>query len=185
MVRSVPEGFVLHPKLASQFEQRDKMVADGQIDWALGEALAFGSLVEEGTNVRVTGQDTRRGTFSQRHGVLVDHATGTEYVPLAGLGRGTFTLRDSLLSEYACVGFEYGYSVEALKDLVAWEAQFGDFWNGAEIIVDNFIVAAEDKWGQHSGLVMLLPHGYEGQGPEHSSARIERFLTLPPAATSG
>jgi 2-oxoglutarate decarboxylase len=178
VVRSVPEGFVLHPKLASQFEQRDKMVADGQIDWALGEALAFGTLVEEGTNVRVTGQDTRRGTFSQRHGVLVDHVTGTEYVPLAGLGRGTFTLRDSLLSEYACVGFEYGYSVDALKDLVAWEAQFGDFWNGAEIIVDNFIVAAEDKWGQHSGLVMLLPHGYEGQGPEHSSARIERFLSL-------
>ncbi len=177
-VRSVPEGFVLHPKLAHQFEQRDKVVADGEIDWALGEALAFGTLIEEGTNVRVTGQDTRRGTFSQRHAVLVDNVTGREYVPLANLGGGTFTIRDSLLSEYACLGFEYGYSVEALKDLVAWEAQFGDFWNGAEIIVDNFLVAAEDKWGQHSGLVMLLPHGYEGQGPEHSSARIERFLTL-------
>jgi 2-oxoglutarate dehydrogenase E1 component len=177
-VRSVPEGFVLHPKLARQFEQRDKVVADGEIDWALGEALAFGSLLLEGVNVRVTGQDTRRGTFSQRHAVLVDHATGQEHVPLAGLEGGKFTIRDSLLSEYACVGFEYGYSVEAADDLVAWEAQFGDFWNGAEIIVDNFLVAAEDKWGQRSGLVLLLPHGYEGQGPEHSSARIERFLTL-------
>ena len=192
-VRSVPEGFVIHPKLARQFEQRDKVVADGEIDWALGESLALGSLLLEGTNVRLTGQDTRRGTFSQRHAVLVDHNTGAEWVPLAELGgcsgRGggggagggsarSLTIRDSLLSEYAAVGFEYGYSVEALDDLVAWEAQFGDFWNGAEIIVDNFLVAAEDKWGQHSGLVLLLPHGYEGQGPEHSSARIERFLTL-------
>ncbi len=178
VVRTVPDGFVLHPKLARQFEQRDKVVADGEIDWALGEALAFGSLLLEGTDVRVTGQDTRRGTFSHRHAVLVDHETGTEFVPLEGLGGGRFTIRDSLLSEYACVGFEYGYSVEAPDDLVAWEAQFGDFWNGAEIIVDNFLVAAEDKWGQKSGLVLLLPHGYEGQGPEHSSARIERFLTL-------
>ena len=177
-VRSVPEGFVLHPKLARQFEQRDKAVADGEIDWALGEALAFGSLLLEGTNVRVTGQDTRRGTFSHRHAVLVDNQTGAEHVPLGGLEGGRFTIRDSLLSEYACVGFEYGYSVVAPNDLVAWEAQFGDFWNGAEIIVDNFLVAAEDKWGQKSGLVLLLPHGYEGQGPEHSSARIERFLTL-------
>ncbi len=177
-VRSVPEGFVLHPKLARQFEQRDKVVADGEIDWALGEALAFGSLLLEGTNVRVTGQDTRRGTFSHRHAVLVDNQTGAEHVPLGGLEGGRFTIRDSLLSEYACVGFEYGYSVVAPNDLVAWEAQFGDFWNGAEIIVDNFLVAAEDKWGQKSGLVLLLPHGYEGQGPEHSSARIERFLTL-------
>jgi 2-oxoglutarate dehydrogenase E1 component len=178
VVRSVPDGFVIHPKLARQFEQRDKVVADGEIDWALGEALAIGSLLVEGTNVRLTGQDTRRGTFSQRHAVLVDHTTGKEHVPLAGLEGGRFTIRDSLLSEYACVGFEYGYSVEAPDALVAWEAQFGDFWNGAEIIVDNFLVAAEDKWGQKSGLVLLLPHGYEGQGPEHSSARIERFLTL-------
>jgi 2-oxoglutarate dehydrogenase E1 component len=177
-VRSVPDGFVMHPKLARQFEQRDKVVADGEIDWALGEALAIGSLLLEGTNVRLTGQDTRRGTFSQRHAVLVDHNTGAEHVPLAGLPGGRFTIRDSLLSEYACVGFEYGYSVVARDDLVAWEAQFGDFWNGAEIIVDNFLVAAEDKWGQTSGLVLLLPHGYEGQGPEHSSARIERFLNL-------
>jgi 2-oxoglutarate dehydrogenase E1 component len=177
-VRSVPEGFVIHPKLARQFEQRDKMVANGEIDWALGEALAIGSLLLEGSNVRLTGQDTRRGTFSQRHAVLVDHTTGQEHVPLAGLEGGRFTIRDSLLSEYACVGFEYGYSVEAPDGLVAWEAQFGDFWNGAEIIVDNFLVAAEDKWGQKSSLVLLLPHGYEGQGPEHSSARIERFLTM-------
>jgi 2-oxoglutarate dehydrogenase E1 component len=178
VVRSVPDGFVIHPKLARQFEQRDKMVANGEIDWALGEALAIGSLLLEGSNVRLTGQDTRRGTFSQRHAVLVDHSTGHEHVPLAGLEGGRFTIRDSLLSEYACVGFEYGYSVEAPDGLVAWEAQFGDFWNGAEIIVDNFLVAAEDKWGQKSGLTLLLPHGYEGQGPEHSSARIERFLTL-------
>ncbi|HEX4245940.1 MAG TPA: multifunctional oxoglutarate decarboxylase/oxoglutarate dehydrogenase thiamine pyrophosphate-binding subunit/dihydrolipoyllysine-residue succinyltransferase subunit [Acidimicrobiales bacterium] len=193
-VRSVPEGFVMHPKLARQFEQRDKVVADGEIDWALAESLAIGSLLLEGTNVRLTGQDTRRGTFSQRHAVLVDNATGAEWLPLAELGQGSangsmpaaagggrvghFTIKDSLLSEYAAVGFEYGYSVDAQNDLVAWEAQFGDFWNGAEIIVDNFLVAAEDKWGQHSGLVLLLPHGYEGQGPEHSSARIERFLTL-------
>ncbi len=178
VVGTVPDGFVIHPKLARQFEQRDKVVADGEIDWALGESLAIGSLLLEGTNVRLTGQDTRRGTFSSRHAVLVDHTTGAEYVPLAGLEGGRFTVRDSLLSEYACVGFEYGYSVEAIDDLVAWEAQFGDFWNGAEIIVDNFLVAAEDKWAQRSGLVLLLPHGYEGQGPEHSSARIERFLTL-------
>jgi 2-oxoglutarate decarboxylase len=178
VVRSVPEGFVLHPKLARQFYQRDKVVADGEIDWALGEALAFGSLLLEGTNVRMTGQDTRRGTFSHRHAVLVDHESGVEHVPLEGLEGGRFTIRDSLLSEYACVGFEYGYSVEAPNDLVAWEAQFGDFWNGAQIIVDNFLVSADDKWGQKSGLVLLLPHGYEGQGPEHSSARIERFLTL-------
>ena len=188
VVRSVPDGFTLHPKLARQFEQRDKVFADGEVDWALGEALAMGTLLLEGVNVRLTGQDTRRGTFSHRHAVLVDYATGSEHVPLASLaslgglaspGRvGRFTVRDSLLSEYACLGFEYGYSVEALSDLVAWEAQFGDFWNGAEIIVDNFLVAAEDKWGQRSGLVLLLPHGYEGQGPEHSSARIERFLTL-------
>ncbi len=177
-VSSAPEGFVIHPKLARQFEQRDKMVADGEVDWALGEALALGSLLLEGTNVRLTGQDTRRGTFSHRHAVLVDYTTGTEHVPLAHLEGGRFTVRDSLLSEYACVGFEYGYSVVSPDDLVAWEAQFGDFWNGAEIIVDNFLVAAEDKWGQQSGLVLLLPHGYEGQGPEHSSARIERFLTL-------
>jgi multifunctional 2-oxoglutarate metabolism enzyme len=194
IVRSVPDGFMIHPKLERQFVQRDELVASGQVDWALAEALAIGSLMYEGVNVRLTGQDTRRGTFSHRHSVLVDYSNGEEYVPLAhirdGLHRigadalepagemGNFTVRDSLLSEYAAVGFEYGYSVEAPGALVAWEAQFGDFANGAQIIIDNFLVAAENKWGQFAGLVLLLPHGYEGQGPEHSSARYERFLSL-------
>ena len=194
VVRTVPEGFTIHPKLERQFVQRDELVASGQVDWALAEALAIGSLMYEGVNVRLTGQDTRRGTFSHRHAVLVDYSNGEEYVPLAhirdGLHRigadtlepagqmGNFTVRDSLLSEYAAVGFEYGYSVEAPEALVAWEAQFGDFANGAQIIIDNFMVAAEVKWGQFAGLTLLLPHGYEGQGPEHSSARFERFLSL-------
>ncbi len=186
LVRSVPEGFTIHPKLERQFAQRDKLVAEGTVDWALGEALALGSLLVEGVDVRLSGQDTRRGTFSQRHAVLVDYETGEEYVPLVhtealetGKGRpGRFTVLDSLLSEYAALGFEYGYSVESPGALVAWEAQFGDFVNGAEIIIDNFLVAAEDKWGQRSGLTLLLPHGYEGQGPEHSSSRFERFLSL-------
>jgi 2-oxoglutarate dehydrogenase E1 component len=178
---SVPDGFTIHPKLLRQFQQRAAVVAEGEVDWALGEALAIGSLLLEGTNVRLAGQDTRRGTFSQRHAVLVDYATGSEWVPLAHLGGaavGHFSIHDSLLSEYAAVGFEYGYSVEVPEALVAWEAQFGDFANGAQIVIDNFLVAADDKWEQRSGLVLLLPHGYEGQGPEHSSARIERFLTL-------
>jgi len=177
---AVPPGFTLHPKLVRQFEQRAGVFEQGQVDWALGEALAIGSLLTEGVDVRLTGQDTRRGTFSQRHAVLVDYATGEEVVPLCHIegARGRFTVRDSLLSEYAAVGFEYGYSVEAPDALVCWEAQFGDFVNGAEIIIDNFMVAAEDKWGQQAGLVLLLPHGYEGQGPEHSSARLERFLSL-------
>ena len=177
---TVPEGFTLHPKLERQFAQRAAMVASGQIDWALAEAIAIGSLLEEGTSVRFTGQDTRRGTFSQRHAVLVDYADAEEWIPLAHVGTDAarFTIRDSLLSEYAAVGFEYGYSVDAPEVLTLWEAQFGDFVNGAEIIIDNFLVAAEDKWGQQAGLVMLLPHGYEGQGPEHSSGRIERFLSL-------
>ncbi len=178
---TVPEGFTVHPKLLRQFEQRAQMVAGGDVDWALGEALALGSIVLEGTDVRLSGQDTRRGTFSQRHAVLVDYRTGEEWIPLAHLRGddvGRFGVHDSLLSEYAAVGFEYGYSVEAPDALVAWEAQFGDFANGAQIIIDNFFVSADDKWGQRSGLVLLLPHGYEGQGPEHSSARIERFLTL-------
>jgi 2-oxoglutarate dehydrogenase E1 component len=178
---AVPAGFTVHPKLARQFEQRAGVVAQGEVDWALGEALALGSLLLEGTDVRLAGQDTRRGTFSQRHAVLVDYATGDEWVPLAHLVGdhvGRFAIHDSLLSEYAALGFEYGYSVEVPEALVAWEAQFGDFANGAQIVIDNFLVAADDKWDQQSGLVLLLPHGYEGQGPEHSSARIERFLTL-------
>ncbi len=195
VVRTVPDGFTIHPKLERQFAQRDELVTSGQVDWALAEALAIGSLLQEGVNVRLTGQDTRRGTFSQRHAVLVDYSNAEEYIPLAhladGLARvnaselsstatplGDFTIRDSLLSEYAAVGFEYGYSVEAPEALVAWEAQFGDFINGAQIIIDNFLAAAEIKWGQYAGLVLLLPHGYEGQGPEHSSSRFERFLSL-------
>jgi 2-oxoglutarate dehydrogenase E1 component len=179
-LESVPEGFVVHPKLAKQFETRRTMFEGGEVDWALGEAMAYGSLLYEGTSVRLAGQDTRRGTFSHRHGVLVDYETGTEHTPLAPLARegANFWLYDSLLSEYAALGFEYGYSVVNKDALVIWEAQFGDFFNGAEIVVDQYLVAAEDKWGQTSGLVLLLPHGYEGQGPEHSSARIERFLSL-------
>ncbi len=174
-----PEGFAVHPKLARQFDQRAALLESGQVDWALGEALAIGTLTLEGTNVRLVGQDTRRGTFSHRHAALFDYDTGDQYVPLCHLDApGFFTVRDSLLSEYAALGFEYGYSVQAPRSLVAWEAQFGDFVNGAEIIIDNFLVAAEDKWGQSAGLVMLLPHGYEGQGPEHSSGRLERFLSL-------
>jgi 2-oxoglutarate dehydrogenase E1 component len=175
-----PEGFSVHPKLLKQFEARDRMWADGEVDWALAEALAYGSLLLEGTDLRIAGQDTRRGTFSHRHAVLIDHINGHEHAPLAHLGpeQGKFWIYDSLLSEYAALGFEYGYSVVAKDSLVVWEAQFGDFWNGASTVVDQFIVAAEDKWNQTSGLVMYLPHGYEGQGPEHSSARVERFLTL-------
>jgi 2-oxoglutarate dehydrogenase E1 component len=177
---SAPEGFTMHPKLERQFAQRATMVAEGEVDWALGEALAFGSLVLEGTNVRLMGQDSRRGTFSQRHAAFIDYENANQWVPLSHLdgAQGFFTVRDSALSEYAALGYEYGYSVESPTSLVAWEAQFGDFVNGAEIIIDNFLVAAEDKWGQESNLVMLLPHGYEGQGPEHSSGRIERFLSL-------
>ncbi|MHB1087784.1 MAG: multifunctional oxoglutarate decarboxylase/oxoglutarate dehydrogenase thiamine pyrophosphate-binding subunit/dihydrolipoyllysine-residue succinyltransferase subunit [Acidimicrobiales bacterium] len=176
---SAPEGFTIHPKLERQFAQRRAMVEAGDVDWALGEALAFGTLVKGGSNVRLMGQDSRRGTFSHRHAALIDYENGAQYVPLANLSsEAFFTVRDSFLSEYAALGFEYGYSVEASNTLVAWEAQFGDFVNGAEIIIDNFLVAAEDKWGQHASLVMLLPHGYEGQGPEHSSGRIERFLSL-------
>jgi multifunctional 2-oxoglutarate metabolism enzyme len=176
-----PDDFNIHPKLAKQFATRDKMVRDeGEVDWATAEALAFGSLLLEGTDIRFAGQDSRRGTFSQRHAVLVDHVTGTEWAPLAHLGpdQAKFWIYDSLLSEYAAMGFEYGYSVANKDALVCWEAQFGDFVNGAMTIIDQFLVAAEDKWDQTSGLVLLLPHGYEGQGPEHSSGRIERFLTL-------
>jgi multifunctional 2-oxoglutarate metabolism enzyme len=176
-----PDDFQVHPKLAKQFATRDKMVRDeGQVDWATAEALAFGSLLLEGTDIRFAGQDSRRGTFSQRHAVLIDHTNGREWAPLAHLGpdQAKFWIYDSLLSEYAAVGFEYGYSVANQEALVCWEAQFGDFVNGASTIIDQYLVAAEDKWDQSSGLVLLLPHGYEGQGPEHSSGRIERFLTL-------
>ncbi|MGE3621045.1 MAG: multifunctional oxoglutarate decarboxylase/oxoglutarate dehydrogenase thiamine pyrophosphate-binding subunit/dihydrolipoyllysine-residue succinyltransferase subunit, partial [Acidimicrobiia bacterium] len=175
-----PEGFNVHPKLRRQFETRDKMWADGDVDWALAEQLAYGSLLVERTDIRIAGQDSRRGTFSHRHAVLIDATDGSEYAPLAHVDadQAKFWIYDSLLSEYAALGFEYGYSVVAKDSLVVWEAQFGDFVNGASIVIDQFLVAAEDKWKQSSGLVMYLPHGYEGQGPEHSSGRLERFLTL-------
>ncbi len=178
---SAPDGFRVHPKLAKQLAVRDKLFAGGEVDWALAEALAFGSLLTEGTSVRLAGQDSRRGTFSHRHSTLFDFETGNEFVPLAQLADPPTTelwIYDSLLSEYAALGFEYGYTVKSPDALVMWEGQFGDFANGAQIVIDQYIVAAEDKWGQVSGLVMLLPHGYEGQGPEHSSARLERFLLL-------
>jgi 2-oxoglutarate dehydrogenase E1 component len=176
-----PEGFTPHPKLARQFEARTKQFqADGDIDWATAEALAIGSLTLEGHPVRLAGEDSRRGTFSQRHAALVDFETGLPWVPLSDLAgaEANFWVYDSLLSEYAALGYEYGYAHANTEALVMWEAQFGDFINGAQIIIDQYIVAAEDKWGQRNGVVLLLPHGYEGQGPEHSSARIERFLTL-------
>jgi 2-oxoglutarate dehydrogenase E1 component len=175
-----PEGFTPHPKLERLLKNRRTEFDNDRVDWALGEALAFGSLLQEGTPVRVAGQDTRRGTFSQRHSVVVDHETEREYTPLAHVknAQAPFMIYDSVLSEFAALGFEYGYSVADRDALVAWEAQFGDFMNGGQVIIDQFLVAAEDKWGQRSGLVMLLPHGFEGQGPEHSSARLERFLVL-------
>jgi multifunctional 2-oxoglutarate metabolism enzyme len=179
-VTSAPEGFTIHPKLAKQLEKRRQMLEEDRVDWAMGESFAFGSLVLEGHPVRLAGQDSRRGTFSQRHSVLIDYETGAEHCPLAELStdQARFMVYDSWLSEYAAMGFEYGYSVARKDALTLWEAQFGDFVNGAQIIIDQFLVAAEDKWAQTSGLVLLLPHGYEGQGPEHSSARIERFLVL-------
>ncbi|MEA2453106.1 MAG: multifunctional 2-oxoglutarate metabolism enzyme [Actinomycetota bacterium] len=179
-VTTVPQGFEANPKLEKMLQKRAGMLDNDAVDWAAAEALAFGSLLLEGFTVRLSGQDSRRGTFSQRHSVLIDRNSGEEYFPLSELGedQGQFRTCDSLLSELAVLGFEYGYSVANGDALVLWEAQFGDFINGGQIIVDQFIVAGEDKWDQQSGLVLLLPHGYEGQGPEHSSARLERFLTL-------
>ena len=177
---SAPEGFTVHPKLAQMLEKRQLMAKEGGIDWGFGELVAFGSLLMEGTPVRLAGQDSRRGTFVQRHAVLHDRNTGAEWTPLLYLSgdQAKFWVYDSSLSEYAALGFEYGYSVERPDALVLWEAQFGDFVNGAQTVIDEFISSAEQKWGQSSSLVMLLPHGYEGQGPDHSSARIERFLQL-------
>lgn len=175
-----PPGFTVHPKLLQAMEKRAQSTRDGGIDWATGELLAFGSLLMEGTPVRLAGQDSRRGTFVQRHAVLIDKHTAEEWTPLLYLGEGQarFWVYDSLLSEFAAMGFEYGYSVERPDALVLWEAQFGDFFNGAQTIVDEFISSSEQKWGQRSSVVLLLPHGYEGQGPDHSSARIERFLQM-------
>lgn len=177
---NMPEGFTVHPKLKQAMEKRAQSVRDGGVDWATGELLAFGTLLKEGTPVRLAGQDSRRGTFVQRHAVLIDKVTAEEWTPLLYLGEGQarFWVYDSLLSEYAAMGFEYGYSVERPDALVLWEAQFGDFANGAQTIIDEFISSSEQKWGQRSSVVLLLPHGYEGQGPDHSSARIERFLAM-------
>ncbi len=176
-----PEGFNVHPKLVRQFEAREKAYqADGDFEWGVGEALAFGSLLLEGYDVRLAGEDSRRGTFSHRHASLVDVENEDTFLPLKHLpgSVGKFWVYDSLLSEYAALGFEYGYSHANRNALVMWEGQFGDFVNGAQIVIDQYIVAAEDKWKQENGLVLLLPHGFEGQGPEHSSARIERFLQM-------
>jgi 2-oxoglutarate dehydrogenase E1 component len=177
----LPEGFAVHPKLARQLERRRATVGpDGGIDWAQAEALAFASLLSEGSPIRLTGQDSERGTFSHRHLVLHDHKTGQRVSPIQNLSSATapMELHNSPLSEVACLGFEYGYSMEAPETLVLWEAQFGDFVNGAQVIIDQFIVSALAKWGQTTRLTLLLPHGYEGSGPEHSSARLERFLQL-------
>ncbi|MEP6479288.1 MAG: thiamine pyrophosphate-dependent enzyme, partial [Rhodoglobus sp.] len=175
-----PAGFNVHPKLQALLKKRVEMSRNGSIDWGFGELLALGSVLLEGTPVRMAGQDTRRGTFVSRHAVLHDRENGQEWLPLANLSesQARFWIYDSLLSEYAALGFEYGYSVERADALVLWEAQFGDFANGAQTVIDTFISSAEQKWGQRSSVVMLLPHGYEGQGPDHSSARIERYLQL-------
>ena len=178
---SVPDGFTVHPKLVKQLEQRREALGEaGGIIWAHAEALAFASLLTEGIPIRLTGQDTERGTFSQRHLVLHDPKTGQEYCAMQHLpgALAPMELHNSPLSEMACLGFEYGYSQEGPETLVLWEAQFGDFVNGAQVIIDQFIVSGLAKWGQTSRLTLLLPHGYEGSGPEHSSARLERFLQL-------
>jgi 2-oxoglutarate dehydrogenase E1 component len=176
----VPEHFAVHPKLKGQLERRLQAIEEGGIDWGQAEALAFGSLLVEGIPIRLTGQDSERGTFSHRHAVLHDVNTGETYAPLQNLdaGAASFEIFNSPLSEYACLGFEYGYSVAAPEALVLWEAQFGDFVNGAQIVIDQFIVAGLSKWRETTRLTLLLPHGYEGNGPEHSSARLERFLQL-------
>ncbi|MDQ1122911.1 multifunctional oxoglutarate decarboxylase/oxoglutarate dehydrogenase thiamine pyrophosphate-binding subunit/dihydrolipoyllysine-residue succinyltransferase subunit [Microbacterium trichothecenolyticum] len=175
-----PDGFTVHNKLQQLLEKRLDMSRNGNIDWAFGELLAFGSVLMEGTPVRLAGQDSRRGTFVQRHSVLHDRDNGQEWLPLANLSenQGRFWVYDSLLSEYAAMAFEYGYSVERADALVLWEAQFGDFANGAQSVIDEFISSADQKWAQQSSVVLLLPHGYEGQGPDHSSARIERYLQM-------
>lgn len=175
-----PDGFTVHSKIQQLLDKRREMSRSGSIDWGFGELLAFGSLLMEGTNVRLAGQDARRGTFVQRHSVIHDRANGQEWLPLANLSdtQGRFYVYDSLLSEYAAMAFEYGYSVERPDTLTLWEAQFGDFANGAQSVIDEYISAADQKWGQQSSVVLLLPHGYEGQGPDHSSARIERYLQM-------
>jgi 2-oxoglutarate decarboxylase len=175
-----PDGFTVHPKVMPQLQRRSQAITEGPIDWGTGEILAFGSLLMEGRPVRMSGQDSRRGTFVSRFATIIDRINADEWTPLSSLTeeQAKFHIYDSLLSEYAALGFEYGYSVARPEALVLWEAQFGDFVNGAQTIIDEFISSGETKWRQQSGVVLLLPHGYEGQGPDHSSARIERFLLL-------
>jgi 2-oxoglutarate dehydrogenase E1 component len=177
----VPAGFEVHPRIARQLEAKREVLESGEgIDWTTGEALAFGSLLLEGHRVRFSGEDSQRGTFSQRHAVLVDQVNQNEYVPLNNIAReqARIEIYNSLLSEAGVLGFEYGYTLADPRTLVLWEAQFGDFANGAQVVIDQFLASGESKWLRMSGLTLLLPHGYEGQGPEHSSARIERYLQL-------
>ncbi|MBV1849577.1 multifunctional oxoglutarate decarboxylase/oxoglutarate dehydrogenase thiamine pyrophosphate-binding subunit/dihydrolipoyllysine-residue succinyltransferase subunit [Catellatospora tritici] len=176
----LPTGFQAHPKILGQLQRRAAALAEDTIDWAAAETLAIGSLLAQGVAVRLSGQDCRRGTFSQRHHVVVDQTTGAEHTPLAHLasGQARYAVYDSMLSEFAALGFEYGYSAARPQALVIWEAQFGDFANGAQVIIDEYLAAGQRKWGQRSALTLLLPHGQEGQGPNHSSARVERFLQL-------
>ncbi len=175
-----PEGFTVHPKVMPQLQRRATAITDGPIDWGTGEILAFGALLMDGRPVRLAGQDSRRGTFVSRFATIIDRNNADEWTPLANLteDQARFHVYDSLLSEYAALGFEYGYSVARPDALVLWEAQFGDFVNGAQTVIDEFITSGQTKWRQESGVVLLLPHGYEGQGPDHSSARIERFMTM-------
>ncbi|MGI5214563.1 multifunctional oxoglutarate decarboxylase/oxoglutarate dehydrogenase thiamine pyrophosphate-binding subunit/dihydrolipoyllysine-residue succinyltransferase subunit [Plantactinospora sp. CA-290183] len=177
---TLPEGFTPHKRIQQLLDRRAKMAESGNIDWGFGEIIAFGSLLNDGVTVRLAGQDSRRGTFVQRHAVIVDSRTGSEHLPVSALAndRSRFFVHDSLLSEYAAMGFEYGYSVENTEALVLWEAQFGDFANGAQTVVDEFISSGEVKWAQQSAVTLLLPHGHEGQGPDHTSGRPERFLQL-------
>jgi 2-oxoglutarate dehydrogenase E1 component len=177
---NLPKGFTPHKRVVQLLERRAKMSVDGDIDWGFGEIIALGSLLNQGVTVRLAGQDSRRGTFVSRHASVVDAETGADYLPLFGVKHedARFFVHDSLLSEYAAMGFEYGYSVENLDAFVAWEAQFGDFANGAQSVVDEFISSGEVKWGQRSAVTLLLPHGHEGQGPDHTSGRIERYLQL-------
>ena len=178
---ATPANFEIHKTVARLLSEKQKMFSDSaNIDWSTAEHLAFGSLLIEGYPVRLSGQDSARGTFSQRHSALVDQRTEKRYYPLNNIreGQAKFEVIDSMLSEYAVLGFEYGYSLAEPNSLVLWEAQFGDFANGAQIMFDQFISSGESKWLRMSGLVMLLPHGFEGQGPEHSSARLERFLQM-------
>ncbi|WP_422736724.1 multifunctional oxoglutarate decarboxylase/oxoglutarate dehydrogenase thiamine pyrophosphate-binding subunit/dihydrolipoyllysine-residue succinyltransferase subunit [Micromonospora sp. WMMD729] len=179
---NLPEGFTPHKRIQQLLDRRAKMSVEGNIDWGFGEIIAFGALLHDGVTVRLAGQDSRRGTFVQRHASVVDSRTGDDYLPLKSLTadgeRSRFFVHDSLLSEYAAMGFEYGYSVENVNALVAWEAQFGDFVNGAQSVIDEFISSGEVKWGQRSAVTLLLPHGHEGQGPDHTSGRPERFLQM-------